>query len=154
MFLLWFSYLWINPATINGPNPNVDATNVIYGVEMESPISFDMINQLSFGEIELQTGKKLTIKEKVVLGIAKRKFKKSIKKGTTPKEAFESLATGDFVFEWKIFLWSILLGPLALIYVFAAVKRNRRSALASSGMGCLIWLAGFITFLFMWSAGG
>ena len=103
----------------------------------------DFLN-MSAKEIGKKRGKKLKFKERIALGLAKRKIKKALKKGKSEEEIKEMLASGGGDFHVGGFLLGFLLGLIGVLIAYIAVKDGIKWAWIGLGIWVLLWIVLFV----------
>ena len=120
---------------LDGASPS-PSQQTIYGVRISDNIRLSPEDVLQNSEhMERVLNKKLTLKQKIVLKIAKHKLKKAARKGQL-EQAWSEIEGDDDTNFWLGFILGLLLGLLGmLIAVFFG-----RDALQGALYGFLIWI--------------
>ncbi len=94
------------------------------------------ISQMSVKEYQRAVGHKLSLKEKIVYGLAKKQIKKGLKGGTIPADAPAASRMDDVNF--GAFLLGLFLGIIGILLVFLLF--DDQDAWKSALLGLGIWL--------------
>ena len=129
LFLFLFSSISLSAVNSVQPVEDLPLTSVLGDMTAEDFV------QLRAKEIKQRTGKKLKLKERIVLKVAQHKVKKQLKNGELAdyKETYEN---AERRFSLGGFLLGFFLGLIGLLIALLFGRNAFRSAL----LGFLVWL--------------
>jgi len=134
-------------SAVNSPKKENDKKS-----QLQNQLSADDLLNKDRREIEHKLGKKLNLKERIVLKLLKKKIKKAYKKGKSKEELRKVAAYDKFEFHLGAFFLGLILG-LILSWVGAIIvsqymkKEKRKSAWIGFAVGALIYTITLIILL-------
>jgi len=104
--------------------------------------------KLKASDLKGLTGKKLTLKERIVFRINQKRIKKTIRKdGTIDMIAYEKAAKGPFKWHWGGFFIGLLVPILGMVIAAFIKDDQRKNRTTSACIGTLVACIAFIIFV-------